>query len=294
MAANIDSEIHKYDYKFGKNDGSAGATIVSMASESRRVLEIGAGPGSIARVLKDRSGCNLTAIEIDPVSVEKLKTFCDAVYCLDLNDENWTSAFDGIEKFDTIIAADILEHLIDPLATLKLAITLLAEHGQIIVSLPHVGHASVMACLFNSDFSYMQDGLLDRTHLRFFGVANIQDLFDDAGLNINEANFVVRSPDSTELMTQWNKLAPSVREVLLTSRFSDVTQVVVKASVDSNPDETINILALEPPKPRFSLARILIPNAGLRLSIRELIRAKFKPRTKQKMRQFARMLKLDL
>lgn len=288
------AELQKYDYEFGESDGSAAATIVSMVGNNSRVLEIGAGPGSIARVLKNKNGCNLTAIEIDPVSVEKLKMFCDAVYCLDLNDEKWASTFAGIEKFETIVAADVFEHLVHPLATLKLAKTLLSQQGQIIVSLPHVGHAAVMACLFNSDFCYRQDGLLDRTHLRFFGVKNMQDLFDDAGLNIEEVSFVVKSPSSTELMTQWQKLEPNIKKVLLTSKFATVYQVVVKVSKITEISKNIDIAALIPPKPRVSLVQIIIPSVRLRLFIREFVKSNIKPRTKQRIRQFARMLGLDL
>jgi 16S rRNA A1518/A1519 N6-dimethyltransferase RsmA/KsgA/DIM1 with predicted DNA glycosylase/AP lyase activity len=37
-------------------DGSTAATIVWMVGENSRVLEIGAGPGSIASVLKEKTG----------------------------------------------------------------------------------------------------------------------------------------------------------------------------------------------------------------------------------------------
>jgi hypothetical protein len=139
-------------------------------------------------------------IEIDPVSVENLNTFCDAVYCLDLNDEDWISTFDGIEKFETIVVADVLEQLLYPLATLKLAKIWLSQQGRVIVSLPHIRHPAVMACLFNSNFSCLQISLLDRMHLRFFGIRNIQFLFDEAGLRIGKVSFIVISPSSTELI----------------------------------------------------------------------------------------------
>lgn len=288
------AEIQKYDYRFADNDGSTAAAIVSMVGKNKRVLEIGAGPGSISRVLKDRSGCNITAIEIDPGHVAELSAFCDAVFSLDLNDENWAAAFEGVEKFDTVVAAEILEHLVDPLATLKIAKSLLSQQGQIIVSLPHVGHAAVMACVFNSDFAYQQDGLLDRTHLRFFGIKNIQDLFEDAGLHIEEASFIVKSPGSTELMAQWQKLDSNVKEALLTSKFSEVYQVIVKASQNAKSSESIDITALIPSRPPRGLLQIVIPSVTVRLFIRNFLKSKIKPGTRQRIRRIARTLRMDM
>jgi len=283
----------KYDYRVEDNDGSAGAQIVSMVKNKSRVLEIGAGPGSIASVLKEKCGCNISAIEIEPVSIEKLKSFCDAVYCLDLNDENWISAFADIEKFDIIIAADVLEHLLDPWMTLKLAKSLLSQEGQIIVSLPHVGHAAVMACLFNSDFSYQNVGLLDRTHIRFFGIKNIQSLFDDTGLSIEDVGFVVKNPDATELMAQWQILDPNIKQALLRGDYSKVYQIVIKASIEPKSDKSIDLTALTPPAPRITLIQIIIPSVMARRFIKRILKSIIKPEMRRKIRKIALTLNLD-
>lgn len=49
-----------------------------------------------------------------------------------------------------------------------------ADYGTL--SLPHVGHAAIAGCLIDEDFEYRQWGLLDRTHVRFFGIKNVQNL----------------------------------------------------------------------------------------------------------------------
>ena len=78
---------HKYEYKLDINGPSAPAAVVRMVGEGKRVLEIGAGPGSITRVLKEHSGCRVTAIELDEEAIKKLSPFCEHVYQSDLNDQ---------------------------------------------------------------------------------------------------------------------------------------------------------------------------------------------------------------
>jgi SAM-dependent methyltransferase len=71
-------------------------------------------------------------------------------------------------NFDTIIFADVLEHLAWPAGVLKKYADLLKPDGTVIVSLPNVGLWSVRLGLLFGRFRYQDSGVLDRTHLRFF------------------------------------------------------------------------------------------------------------------------------
>ncbi|HEX6829568.1 MAG TPA: class I SAM-dependent methyltransferase, partial [Burkholderiales bacterium] len=107
-------ERHKYEYDVEVGSDTAGGHVLRLAGSNKRVLEIGAGPGSITRVLRDAGNCRVTALEIDPAAIEKLKPYCERVYSVDLNDANWGAALDAEPRFDVIVAADVLEHLYDP------------------------------------------------------------------------------------------------------------------------------------------------------------------------------------
>jgi 2-polyprenyl-3-methyl-5-hydroxy-6-metoxy-1,4-benzoquinol methylase len=220
---------HKYDYEIDLNDDGAPARVVRMVGRGKRVLEIGAGPGSMTRVLRDSFDCRVTAVEIDEDVIPALTPFCERVYRADLNDTTWSQALADERKFDVIIIADVLEHLYDPWTALPLIKELLADDGSIIVSIPHAGHNSVLACLLDEDLAYRDAGLLDRTHIRFFGMKNIQALFDAAGLTITEAEFVIRSPEETEFAAAWNRLPAALRTQLLKNEFGQVYQIVARA-----------------------------------------------------------------
>ena len=159
---------HKYEYKLDINGPSAPAAVVRMVGKGKRVLEIGAGPGSITRVLKEYSGCRVTAIELDEEAIKKLSPFCEHVYRCDLNDQTWTSVLSQNGKFDVVVAADVLEHLFDPPATLSAVKRVLDADSEVVVSLPHIGHNAAIGCLLQRGFRISGLGIARQNPYPFF------------------------------------------------------------------------------------------------------------------------------
>ena len=87
-------------------------------------------------------------------------------------------------KFDYIIFGDVLEHLHNPLKTVVYCQRFLRENGHIIASIPNIQHISVMEGLMQGDFTYMESGLLDKTHIHFFTYNEIVRMFHEAGYEI--------------------------------------------------------------------------------------------------------------
>jgi lipopolysaccharide biosynthesis protein/2-polyprenyl-3-methyl-5-hydroxy-6-metoxy-1,4-benzoquinol methylase len=241
---------HKYDYEIDLKGDSAPARVVRMVGREKRVLEIGAGPGSMTRVLRDTFGCRVTAVEVDESVIPALTPFCERVYRADLNDLSWVQVLEHEPGYDVVIVADVLEHLYDPWSALPRIKTLLAENGYIIVSIPHTGHNAIIGCLLTENLEYREAGLLDRTHIRFFGMKNIQALFDTAGLAITESEFVTRLPEETEFAAAWNILPASTRIQLLKNEFGNVYQVVAKAVPLETAKERLSLLQPNGQTPR--------------------------------------------
>jgi 2-polyprenyl-3-methyl-5-hydroxy-6-metoxy-1,4-benzoquinol methylase len=241
------NQRHNYDYTVNPN--TAGEKIVRMVGSNKRVLELGSGPGSITRLLKG-NGCRVTALELDPSAIEIVSEYCEHVYPCDLNDSDWPAKLSGSGKFEVIVAGDVLEHLYDPWTVLGTVRSLLADDGgYIVISLPHIGHNAIIACLLAGDFAYQPWGLLDKTHIRFFAIANIQKLFDDAALKIIEADFVIRTPEQTEFAQRWRQLSSSTREALAANRFGTIYQVVVKAVPKHAGGSGLQLATLQIPQP---------------------------------------------
>ena len=235
---------HKYDYVIDLDDDSAPARVVRMVGFDKRVLEIGAGPGSISRVMTQTSNCRVTALEIDDDVIPLLEASCERIYRADLNDASWPDTLQQEDKFDVVVAADVLEHLYDPRSVLEEMKGLIGEDGYVVVSLPHAGYHGILASLLDEDFQYRDNGLLDRGHIRFFGIKNIESLIKDAGLGIVDAEFVIRVPEDTEFAEVWGKTPPLERTALLGNRFGLVYQVVLRAKPIQSTTRTISLLDL--------------------------------------------------
>ncbi len=256
-------ERHTYDYQIALDADGAPAKVVRMVGQDKRVLEIGAGPGSITKALVQASRCRVTAADIDAQALQQLASICESIHTIDLNQPGWLQPLKDAENFDVLVAADVLEHVYEPLRVLTEMKQLLKPGGSMVISIPHVGHSAVHACLLDEDFAYNSFGLLDRTHIRFFGIKNIQRLFDDAGLRIQHAEFVVRKPEHTEFGPAWSRLPANVREALAGNPFGTVYQVVVQAALAAPSDSPgVQLMALPVPQAQVSGRDVL--RAGLR------------------------------
>jgi 2-polyprenyl-3-methyl-5-hydroxy-6-metoxy-1,4-benzoquinol methylase len=260
---------HRYAYTVDVGDDHAATHVVRLVGQGKLVLEIGSGPGSITRHLREHGQCRIVAVEIDPDAAALVAPYCEAVLRLDLNDPDWTSQLGShAGGFDVVVAADVLEHLYDPWNALRKIRGLLREDGHVVVSLPHAGHNVIVASLINADLEYRDWGLLDRTHIRFFGIRNIQSLFEDTGFRIVDAGFVMHPPEKTELAHQWQALPKGLRRSLESNRFGSVYQVVVKAAPSRDGRKGIELATLPIPDVRTPwLQRHLVP-LGRRLADR--------------------------
>lgn len=277
-------ERHNYEYDVDVSAQTGPANVVRLVGRDKNVLEIGCGPGSITKILAEQSACEVTGLELDLEAIKKVTPYCVKVIQADLNSSEWPSLLEG-NLYDVVVAADVLEHLYDPWSSLKRMVPLINENGYIVISLPHVGHAAVTACLINGNFDYRDWGLLDRTHIRFFGLKNIEDLFAQANLKIIEARYVTKPPEETEFAAGWARLSSNVQYALMSSKHAQVYQVVVKAVPLDRFGETISLVP-----PTFKYRRRIVSIASLKTRFAEYL----SPELKVKIRKIFNRLGVKL
>ena len=146
-----------------------------------RVLDVGCGFATTsARIQK--LGNHVTGIDssadIASVAAARLGRIVEA----DLEDFDAVARELGGERFDVVIFADVLEHLVWPVSTLRRYLSWLSDGGSVIVSLPNVGLWSVRFAHLVGRWDYGETGVLDRTHLRFFTRRSALWLLSEAGL----------------------------------------------------------------------------------------------------------------
>ena len=186
--------------------------------EFRAVLDIGCSTGATAKVLKDRApNVTVVGIEHDGEAAQRARAVLDTVLVGDA-DERLAELATAGATFDLVLCGDVLEHLVDPWATLR-RIRALCPAGNVLVSLPNVAHVSTLVSLLGSYWPYRDRGIFDRTHLRFFGRRNLPELFGPAGFRLVE----VRTRHRVfERPHPWNqKLEPLVSRLPLLSRLTE-------------------------------------------------------------------------
>lgn len=171
----------------GSNNNSW-SHLYEYINNGDRVLDVGCSSGHFGEALIQLKGCKVTGIDLDVDDIASAKKVLTEAYVMNVDDmKNMVS----LGKFDVIIFADVIEHLIDPRQTLKNMRKLLKKDGRIIFSIPHMGHVSVRLDLLGGEFAYRDKGLLDRTHLHFYDSKEVQDVFSDSGYVINKIDPVV-------------------------------------------------------------------------------------------------------
>ncbi|HLH47246.1 MAG TPA: class I SAM-dependent methyltransferase, partial [Acidimicrobiales bacterium] len=178
-------------------ENTSHAQVVDLVGTGKDVLDVGCSTGYLAKVLTER-GCRVSGVELDPEAAEAARAHCEAVLVADLDRDDLAAlAFE--HPFDVIVFADILEHLRDPVRTLRASASLLRPGGYVVVSIPNVGHGSVRLALAAGRFDYRDAGLLDRTHLRFFTRETLADLLSTAGFSLQELRRTTAGVLETEI-----------------------------------------------------------------------------------------------
>lgn len=148
----------------------------------RSILDVGCGAGLLSSIAKQR-GAYVIGIERNPIARELAQKRLDEVLDADITQEKTIELLKG-RTFDLIIFADVLEHIVDPLATLKSFASLLNPGGRILISVPNIAAWTIRWKLLSGRFRYENSGILDKTHLRFFDEQGARDLIVNAGLEL--------------------------------------------------------------------------------------------------------------
>lgn len=150
-----------------------------------RALEVGCGAGHTLSLLKQQGLCDwVSGVEISPAAAEQAAQRLDKV--VQGNIEAMELPADP-GSIDLLLCLDVLEHLIDPWEMLKRLSTLLSKDGVLIASIPNVRHYRVLLPLvIHGRWDYMNSGILDRSHLRFFTRATAIELIQSSGLSVEQ------------------------------------------------------------------------------------------------------------
>ena len=153
-----------------------------IPKNAQKILDVGCAQGLFGERLKKELKAEVWGIEIDQKSAKKAQVRIDKVLIGDISD-----LLDKIpnDYFDCVIFNDVLEHLVDPYSLLKKIKSKLNLNGVVVCSLPNIRFFyTLKALVLGKEWKYVDIGILDKTHLRFFTQKSIEDMFKILGYRI--------------------------------------------------------------------------------------------------------------
>jgi SAM-dependent methyltransferase len=146
------------------------------------VLEVGCAAGGFGSQLKQRGVREVWGVEMVEAAALKARTVLDRVLVGDI-----AELIDQLPPsyFDVVVFNDVLEHLVDPFTVLDRIKSRLSGQGIVVSSIPNIRYYWVFReLLLHKTWEYEESGILDRTHLRFFTVKSIRNMYERLGYEI--------------------------------------------------------------------------------------------------------------
>jgi SAM-dependent methyltransferase len=174
-----------YDRKAAEYSARARADLLDLLPERvDRLLDLGSATGATSRLAKQRGlASEIRATDLVEPSSDNMGSGGIDTFVRGNIETLPASAFGG--SFDAILCADVLEHLVDPWATVRKLHGLLRPRGLLLASVPNFrNHRVLREIILGGSFRYQPAGILDESHLRFFCRKDVVGLFEGAGFDV--------------------------------------------------------------------------------------------------------------
>jgi len=169
----------------------------------------------MGQLLHERFNCVVTGIEINPEFAKECLGY-QAVLIGSAQDETLLASL--LERFDVILCGDVLEHLRQPEIPLRAFHQLIAPGGRLLISVPNVAQVRIRLSLLQGRWDYTPEGIMDRTHLRWFTLSSLRAMVRDCGWHQEDFDYTV-GPNFGRFLKRFPLLKKWLRPSLLASQF---------------------------------------------------------------------------
>jgi glycosyltransferase involved in cell wall biosynthesis len=171
-----------YDLKLGY--ASSHQYALDAVPAGAKVIDIGAGPGGIARELA-KKGCRVAVV--DQFALEGPATPGIRIFQQNLDDP---LVFD-VRDYDYLLLLDVIEHLRNPEQFLERLRTQFDYTPRtLVLTTANIAFGVQRVMLALGQFNYGKAGILDRTHTRLFTFRSIRRLLKEEGFRIKQVRGV--------------------------------------------------------------------------------------------------------
>ena len=214
-----------------ENDDSL-VFIARHINPGSHVLELGVATGYFSRFLSGKLDCTVDGVEMDPAMASQARPFLSQLVVGNLEEMDLSRHFPAA-AYDWVVLADILEHLRDPAFVLKQLPGLLRPGGRVIISIPNTAYAGLVLELLGGGLNYREEGLLDRTHLRFYTKSSFTALLQELGYQVESVEPVRLPLERSEFAASLNHYAVPLARYLAARPEATAYQYVFTAAPES-------------------------------------------------------------
>ncbi len=164
------------------------------------VLEVGCGTGATGALALARGKARrYVGIELMPGPAAEARRVLTEVVVGDV--ERLALPWEA-ESFDALIMSEVLEHLCDPWSTLERLGRLVHPGGLLLASSPNIAHWKVIRELLAGRFELADQGVFDRTHMRWFTPSTYRALVEGAGFTVERIGPVASPGPRARLLSR--------------------------------------------------------------------------------------------
>lgn len=156
------------------------SAFYTQAIPAGKLLEIGCGSGQMLQAMQ-ALGWDVTGVDFDPKSVSAARKLGLTVQQGDISQQDFLA-----ESFDVIVMSHVIEHLPDPIATLRACHRLLRPNGKLVAITPNTA-GYIYRC-----FKQYSRHLEPPRHLHLFRQKPLQDIAIQAGFKQAECISTIR------------------------------------------------------------------------------------------------------
>ena len=207
-------DLHVYLRSITPGERTSLSVLASLVHNQATVLDLGCGSGALGQHLSETRGCTLDGVTLSEAEATHARPHYRRVVVDNLESCDLVATFAG-SHYDFIVCADVLEHLSRPEHVLAACRQLLQPEGRLLISVPNAGYTGLIAELLDGEFLYREEGLLDRTHLRFFTRRSLARFLGEQRWAIDSVDTIARELPESEFDAAFDRLPPSVARHLL-------------------------------------------------------------------------------
>ena len=168
--------------------------FLSDETRGRRVLDFGGGDGRRYGAVIRSAAKSVTVADVSREVLRDRSLAGDAVVHID-------ELPHLAEEFDVVLFLEVLEHLLDPLASLRLGASKLRSGGEVVISVPNAfswhNRLRMLAGRLPASGAGGREGVRGRTyvapHIRFFDLDSLLHLVEAANLEVLSVQTDARS-----------------------------------------------------------------------------------------------------